>query len=52
MIKLNWPIKILIISLGLIFMQIFPIIIWFDLESALSLEPLVQRGIIMLQICS
>jgi len=32
MIKLNWPIKNLILCLDLIFMQIHPIIIRFDLE--------------------
>jgi hypothetical protein len=34
MIKSNWPIKNLIMSLDLIFMQILPIIIQFDLEFA------------------
>jgi hypothetical protein len=32
MIKSNWPIKNFIMSLNLIFMQIYPIIIQFDLE--------------------
>jgi hypothetical protein len=36
MIKSNWPIKNLIMSLNLIFMQIHPIIIEFDLEFAFS----------------
>jgi len=35
MIKLNWPIKNLIISFNLILMQIHQIIIQFDLEFAL-----------------
>jgi hypothetical protein len=34
MIKSNWPIKNLIMSLNLIFMQIRPIVIQFDLEFA------------------
>jgi hypothetical protein len=36
MIKSNWPIKNLIMSLNLIFMQIHPIIIQIDLEFAFS----------------
>jgi hypothetical protein len=38
MIKSNWPIKNLIMSLNLIVMQIRPIIIQFDLEFALFLH--------------
>jgi hypothetical protein len=36
MIKSNWPIKNLIMSLDLIFMQIHSIMIKFDLEFAFS----------------
>jgi hypothetical protein len=37
MIKSNWPIKNLIMFLDLIFMQICPIMIWFDLKFILFL---------------
>ena len=37
MIKSNWAIKNLIMSYDLIFKQIRPMMIWFDLESDLSL---------------
>jgi hypothetical protein len=46
MIKSNWFIKNQIMFLSLIFMQIYPIIIFFDLESALSLQSSVQYSTI------
>jgi hypothetical protein len=48
MIKSNWAIKNLIMSYDLIFKQIRPMMIWFDLESDLSLQFWVKEGKIKL----
>jgi len=45
MIKLNWPIKNLIMSFNLIFMQIHQIIIQFDLEFALFFSIFRHNGV-------
>jgi len=45
MIKSNWPIKNLIMSLDLIFMQIRPIIIYFDLEFAFFFSIFGHKGV-------